>query len=104
MNANQDGLDETKPDKDSALPLNKKFGEPGFWNFFFSYLLIGSSAVIILIEIIESGVLNKLVYPLVLLIFAILNLARLQAAERKKAEQSSAGDSSTRGGSRTPEK
>jgi hypothetical protein len=84
--------DESRPTTGRVLPLQKKIGDPGFWGFFLTYLLLGASAAIILLEIVESGVFGKLVAPLVLLVIAILNLARLQAAERKPAEPPAPGD------------
>lgn len=90
-NQDTDGQD-SRPAIGKVLPLQKKMGERGFWPFFFNYLLLGASAAIILMEIVESGVFGKRVVPLALLVLAILNLARMQAAERKAAEPQAPGD------------
>jgi hypothetical protein len=57
-----------------------------------SYLLLGSSALLILLEIIQSGVWRRLGLPLLLIVFAMMNLARLQAVERKPANPAVRGD------------
>jgi hypothetical protein len=53
-----------------------------------NYVLLGSSALILLTEIIRSGMLLKLWAPLAMIVVAITNIARLQASERKPAEPS----------------
>jgi len=70
-------------------PLRRNIRSPGAWKYLVNYLLLGSSAGIILLEIIESGVWRSLGIPLLLIVFAIMNLARLQAAERKPAKPGS---------------
>jgi len=67
-------------------PLRRDIRSPGTWRYFFNYLLLGSSALIILIEIIQSGVWRALWLPLFLIVVAISNLAVMQAAERKGAD------------------
>jgi hypothetical protein len=69
-------------------PLRRDIGSPGAWRYLINYVLLGSSTVIILMEMIESGVWRKLWCPVLLIILAMSNLAALQAAERKRAEPS----------------
>jgi hypothetical protein len=63
-----------------------------------NYVLLGSSAVIILAEMTESGMWRKLWAPLMLIGIAMSNLAAMQAAERKRAEPGAAPN----GGPATP--
>ena len=81
-------------------PLRRDIRLPGTWRYLINYVLLGSSAVTILIEMIESGVWRRLWAPLVFIGIAIINLAALQAAERKPAEPGTApnGDPATRPG------
>ena len=71
---------------------------PRAWEYFFNYLLLGSSAVMILMQIIETGVWRKLWLPLFLTCLAMFNIARLRAAERKATEAGAAPN----GGPGTP--
>ncbi len=67
-------------------PLRRDIRSPGTWRYFFNYLTLGASAIIILIEMIKSGVLGILWAALLLIVVALSNLAAMQAAERKPAE------------------
>ena len=58
---------------------------PRAWEYFFNYLLVGSSAMLILMQIIETGVWRQLWLPLFLTCLAMFNIARLRAAELKAA-------------------
>jgi hypothetical protein len=66
---------------------------PGAWRYFINYLLLGSSALIILIELIQSGVWRTLWAPLIFIIMAMSNLGAMQAGERVPAEPDGAGNS-----------
>jgi DMSO reductase anchor subunit len=67
-------------------PLRRDIRSPGTWRYFINYLMLGSSAVIIFIEIIQSGVWRSLWAPLILIVIAMMNLADMQAAERRNAQ------------------
>jgi hypothetical protein len=67
-------------------PLRRDMRTPGAWEYLLNYLLLGSSAILILMQIIETGVWRKLWLPLLLTCLAMFNIARLRAAERKVAE------------------
>jgi hypothetical protein len=75
-----------------ADPLRRDIRSPGVWKYLVNYILLGACALLIVLEIIDSGAWRKLGIPLLLLSFAIGNLARLQAAERKHAEPGAAAD------------
>jgi hypothetical protein len=74
----------------SLPPLRRDIRSPGAWRYFVNYLTLGSAAVIILIEILQSGVWRTLWAPLIMIVVAISNLAAMQAAERKRAEPGAA--------------
>ena len=93
MTTHRNGNDETPvPATCDVAPVKRDIRSPGTWKHLVNYILLGSSAVIILMEIIESGVWRNLGIPLLLIVFAMVNLARLQAAERKAAEPPAPGD------------
>jgi hypothetical protein len=81
---------ESQPSAAKALadipPLRRDIRSPGTWRYFFNYLALGASAIIILIVMIKSGVLGTLWAPFMLIVLALSNLAAMQAAERKSAE------------------
>ncbi len=58
------------------------------WGYVANYLVLGAAALVILLEIIDSGVWRRLGVPLLLIALAIGDLARMHAAERKRAEPS----------------
>jgi NhaP-type Na+/H+ and K+/H+ antiporter len=62
------------------------------WKYLVNYILLGASALLIVMESIESGAWRDLGVPLLLLLMAIGNLARLQAAECKQVEPAAAPD------------
>ena len=64
-------------------PLNRDSHSPGAWNYVVNYILLGLSSVLIVMEIVENEALRKVCIPLLLLLFAVANLSRLQAADRK---------------------
>jgi hypothetical protein len=93
MTTNRNGNDEESvPATCDVPPLKRDIRSPGAWKYLVNYILLGSSAVIILMEIIESGVWRSLGIPLLLIVVAIMNLARLQVAERNPAEPPAPGD------------
>ncbi len=67
-------------------PLRRDIVSPGTWRYLINYVLLGSCTVIILMEMIETGVWSRLWLPVLLIIMAMSNNAALQAAERKRAE------------------
>ena len=67
-------------------PLRRNIRSPGAWKYFVNYLLLGSSALIILMDMIETGAWRRLWFPVLLICLAMGDLASLQAAERKRAE------------------
>jgi DMSO reductase anchor subunit len=71
-------------------PLQRSIRSPGAWRYFINYILLGSAAVIVLIEIIKSDLWRTLWAPLIMIVFAIINLASMQAAEWKTAEPAAA--------------
>jgi hypothetical protein len=56
--------------------------------------MLGAAALIILMEIMESGVWRRLGMPLLFIGMAIGNLARMHALERRRAEPGTAPDTS----------
>lgn len=68
-------------------PLRRDIRAPSTWNYLVNYILLGACALLIAMEIAESEAWRKLGTPLLLLLLAVGNLARLQAAERKQANQ-----------------
>jgi hypothetical protein len=81
----------TTPSGQPVRPLHRDVRSPGVWAWFFNYLLLGGAAVVILIEIINSGAWGRLGVPLLLIALAIGNLARLHASERRRAKPSASG-------------
>lgn len=75
-----------------ASPLKKKRGALLWWGYLANYVLLAGAALIIVMEIIDSGVWRRLGVPLLFIGMAIGNLARMQAMERRRAEQGAAVD------------
>ena len=86
----------TSPSEQPVRPLDRDIRSPGVWAWFFNYLLLGGAALALLVEVIGSGAWGRLGVPLLLIALAIGNLARLQAAERRRAEPSAAPDPARR--------
>ena len=63
-----------------------------WWGYLANYVMLGASALVILMEIIDSGVWRRLGIPLLFIGMAIGNLARMHALERKRAEPGAAPD------------
>jgi hypothetical protein len=76
----------------SPSPLRRDVRAPGTWAYAVNYVLLGSAAILILLEIIDSGSWRKLGMPLLFLGMAIGNLARMRALERRSAEARTAPD------------
>jgi hypothetical protein len=57
-----------------------------------NYVMLGAAALIIVMEIIESGVWRRLGLPLLFISMAIINLAVMHARERRRAEPGAAPD------------
>ncbi len=78
------------PSKESLQPdvhpLSRDIHSPGAWRYLINYLLLGSSALILLIHMIESGVWWRLLGAVIGICLAMTNLAAMQAAERKGAK------------------
>jgi len=71
-------------------PLRREIRSPRTWKYLVNYVLLGSSALLILMEMIESGTWRRLLAPVILIGVAITNMATRQAAERKSAEPGAA--------------
>jgi hypothetical protein len=54
--------------------------------------MLGAAALIIVMEIMESGVWRRLGLPLLFISMAIVNLASMHAVERRRAERGAAPD------------
>jgi hypothetical protein len=67
-------------------PLRRDIRSPGAWKYFANYLLLGSSALIILLDMIETGAWRRLWFAVLFICVAMGELASLQAAERKRAK------------------
>lgn len=67
-------------------PLKKGRSSLLWWGYLANYVMLGASALVILLDIIDSGVWRRLGAPLLFIALAIGNLARMQAMERKRAE------------------
>lgn len=79
--------DQTKsnPADQGTHPLKRDIRSPGMWKYLVNYILIGTAAVLILMEIFESGSWRKLGIPVLFLALAIVNLSVIHASERKRA-------------------
>lgn len=79
--------DQTKsnPADEGTHPLKRDIRSRGMWKYLVNYILIGAAAVLILMEIIESGSWRKLGIPVLFLALAIVNLTVIHASERKRA-------------------
>ena len=64
-------------------PLQRDIRSPGSWHYLINYIMLGAASLILVIEVMESGIWRKLWMPIVLICFAIANLVRMQAAERR---------------------
>jgi hypothetical protein len=78
------------PSKESLQPdvhpLRRDIHSPGAWRYLLNYLLLGSSTLFLLMEMIESGAWRRLWWPVLGIWLAMGNLAAMQAAERKGAK------------------
>jgi len=63
-------------------PLDRDIRSPGTWTYFACYLLIGSASVIILVEVIESGLWVKLGLPCLMIWFGMMGLIAARRNER----------------------
>ena len=82
--------DNTPPASGSQAPasaLNKERSSLIWWGYLANYVMLGAAALIILLEIIDSGVWRRLGIPLLFISMAIVNLTVMHARERKRAEQ-----------------
>lgn len=75
-----------------ASPLKKGRSSLLWWGYLANYVMLGAAALIILLEIVESGVWRRLGMPLLFISLAIVNLASMHARERKRAEPGAAAD------------
>ena len=66
-------------DRDMARDLRS----PGTWRFFWCYLLIGSASLLVLLEVVESGLWVKLGSPCIMIWFGIMGLVDAHRKERK---------------------
>ena len=85
--------DNTPPASGSQTPASAlKAGRRSliWWGYLANYVMLGASALIILLEIIDSGVWRRLGIPLLFISMAIVNLTAMHARERKRAEQDAA--------------
>lgn len=66
-------------------PMKKGRSTLLWWGRLANYVMLGASAVIILMEIIDSGVWHRLGIPLLFICMAIVNLVSMHAHERRRA-------------------
>jgi hypothetical protein len=78
---------DSDPDAGKALPdtptLPRDIPPPRTWKYLINYVLLGSSALLTVMEMIQSGTWRRLLAPVILIGVAIANMATRQAAERK---------------------
>jgi hypothetical protein len=60
--------------------------------YLLNYVLLGAAALIVLVEIIDSGLWRRLGLALLFMCTAISDLAIMHAQERKRAERGAAPD------------
>ncbi len=71
------------PSEEAAKhPLYRDVRSPGTWTYFWCYLLIGSASLIILIEVIQSGLWMKLGTPCLMIWFGMIGLIAARRNER----------------------
>lgn len=63
-------------------PLYRDLRSPGTWTYFWCYLLIGGASLIILIEVIQSGLWLKLGASCVMIWFGMFGLIVARQKER----------------------
>ena len=71
-------------------PLPRDIRPPRTWKYLVNYVLLGSAALLISMEMIQSGTWRRLLAPVILIGVAIANMATRQAAERKSPEPDAA--------------
>jgi hypothetical protein len=74
--------DAGKPPPDTPT-LPRDIPPPPTWKYLVNYVLLGSAALLLLMEMIQSGTWRRLLAPVILIGVAIANMATRQAAERK---------------------